>query len=374
MANKFIAIYSVWTDWKWIDPLDKKWTEWIYIYNNSLDDLDKIEEWDIICLIRTSLQKITLFEFTKKEWSYIILPNKENVFEFNNISIWEFKNLYFLNFDNFKSWVRSPLATKKNILIFNKSADILEEYLDIKKIKDVFNNIYNYQRNYIIGNVNNYKDDNKNIYLEYNNNKFIKESSLFSNNNNVLIGKNINEVISLNNNKNINRKLEELLETKKIDLVSYTSYYDLTRVINFEQEISNGLNSLMNQKKEIKEELNKLEKEWSEKNKREIEKLKEVVIDIENNEKQTEKELEDIRKQRLENDDKENNIKMKFKTFNIVIISLWIELFIIFSIFILVWLNILIFKDNELNIFITATLTQMMVVFWIIVKALFTSK
>jgi len=65
---------------------------------------------------------------------------------------------------------------------------------------------------------------------------------------------------------------------------------------------------------------------------------------------------------------------MKLKTFNIVIISLWIELFIIFSIFILVWLNILIFKDNELNIFITATLTQMMVVFWIIVKALFTSK
>gem|GEM_PF-6517188 len=54
------------------------------------------------------------------------------------ISAEEFKNLYFLNFDNLSSWVRSPLATKSNILIFENKNEIIQEFKTIEILRQVF--------------------------------------------------------------------------------------------------------------------------------------------------------------------------------------------------------------------------------------------
>ena len=264
--KKFVAVYSVWTGWTWIDNLDG-WKKWIYIYENSLEELENIQKWDIICLIITWKKEITLFEYIKKEtikkdWNirnYIILPGSSKVFKYSDISIWDFKNLYFLNFDKLKSWVRSPLATKKNLLVFKNNNDILEEFKNIEKLKEVFSKIWLYIRKYIVWVYNkNLEKDKTNIYLDYKNNIFLKEYSIFYEEwiKNTLTGKKIKQVLEEVNNKTTLKILNWLLKNDKYVIDSYTWYYDLTRVL-WEKDEEDIL-----EEKNISEEEN-VSDEWS---------------------------------------------------------------------------------------------------------------
>lgn len=67
----------------------------------------------------------------------------------------------------------------------------------------------------------------------------------------------------------------------------------------------------------------------------------------------------------------DENMKMKIKSFNIVIILMSIEIIVIFIIFFLVWIDYLKFSDNNLNIFIWATIAQITAIFFFIIKHLF---
>lgn len=342
--KNFYAIYSVGTKDFWLDDL-KNWKKWIYIYKNSLETLNEIKKWDIIVFLRTGKEHLYLFEFTEKISEngndYIILP-EENYLH-NNIAIAAFKNLYFLNFDSLKSWVRSPLWSGKNILKFESGEDILEKFVNLEQLNNVFKNIANYQRRYFIGKYNKLEDE-KNIYLStFDRDNFWKEYSVFANNwDNKYISTDLGEIIKYKNQSWESR-----------EYYSYTSYYDFSRVLNSTNKLNENIIEI---EKQVQSNPNNPD----------------LKIDLEQ-EKDHKKRMDDeyFREKSGENTRAEEDHSMKKKIFNIVIYALLIELLVIFIIFILIWLGVLVYKGTDVNVFIWATIMQMMVVFWIIVKALF---
>lgn len=251
MNNKVICIYSVWTNQLGIDKLEK-WKEWIYIYENSRQYLEEISVWDIVIFLRTWEKRIFLFEIKKKNQiisqytskqedyqkyngnSYITMnPNECDEFL---ISAEEFKNLYFLNFDNLSSWVRSPLATKSNILIFENKNEIIQEFKTIEILRQVFWNIDNYIRQYYFIKNENEKDIYlnwyKNIVTYIENDQFKKEYSHFHQNGITEI-QNFNIPFDTLEQKYKSQNKKKLDFIRKNDVSYYTtypSYYDLTRV------------------------------------------------------------------------------------------------------------------------------------------------
>lgn len=293
--NKVICIYSVWSEWYWIDDLEE-W-KWIYIYENSKKyinwedkEIKKITKGDVVIFLRTWSQKIFLFtiqdenqiiENHKDKWNSYIIMNNEKEFD---ISAEQFKNLYFLNFDSLASWVRSPLATKNNVLIFDNQNEIIPEFKSFDKLKDVFNvnNINNYLRKYYFtknkNDIETYfnKEDYKNIITYIENDKFVKEYSYFYKN---WANKNQNINISWDTNlKNFDIDFDELEKTykpqnrKKLEFIrknesvyytTYPSYYDLTRVSQNNENIGdieeNEKEIIKNEIKELEEKIDKTE-------------------------------------------------------------------------------------------------------------------
>ncbi len=251
MNNKVICIYSVWTNQLGIDKLEK-WMEWIYIYENSRQYLEEISVWDIVIFLRTWEKRIFLFEIKKKNQIISQYTSKQEYYQKYNgnsyitmnpnecdeflISAEEFKNLYFLNFDNLSSWVRSPLATKSNILIFENKNEIIQEFKTIEILRQVFWNIDNYIRQYYFIKNENEKDIYlnwyKNIVTYIENDQFKKEYSHFHQNGITEI-QNFNIPFDTLEQKYKSQNKKKLDFIRKNDVSYYTtypSYYDLTRV------------------------------------------------------------------------------------------------------------------------------------------------
>lgn len=244
IVQKFIAVYSVWTNWRWIDKLSKL-KEWLYIYSGSYSKLDLLQEWDIVFFIQTSLRKALLFTFIGYEEyennKYIIINEKDKV-EID-MSIADFKNLYFLNIDSLKSWVRSPLWYNTNLLIFNPEKDILANFCKFDILKDnLVNNLEKYQRQYIFTkNTDEYiswkdkilKSNHYNkIICKIENKKFISEYSVFNPKGIIPNDKYFN--ISFNDLKKLYwkqnlRNLDKISSNESFTFLSFPAYYDLTR-------------------------------------------------------------------------------------------------------------------------------------------------
>ncbi len=280
--KNFYAIYSVWTNGFWFDDL-WNWEMWIYIYKNSVDDLDSLKDWDIICFLRTWNDLIYLFEFNqndirysnrkdKSDGKYIVIKKSEiKKYKFSNISAWNFKNLYFLKFDTLKSWVRSPLPTKRNILKFENWNDILEKFVSIEKLEGVFNDIRSYTRQYIIWDYSKLEDE-KNIYLNYKDWVFWKEYSVFNKKEGIkteISNRRIKEILVETDNKNSLKILNYLKEENKYLVSSYSWYYDLTRldgliekeeIIENIKNIEKSIEKEMENKKETLKIKNEIEK------------------------------------------------------------------------------------------------------------------
>lgn len=258
------AIYSVWTNWLWIYNLED-WKRWIYIYKNSIDDLKSMEVWDSIIFLQSSNEKAILFTFKEKnytEWndSWYVILNENDKIEFD-ISIWDFKNLSFINFDSLKSWVRSPLASQKNVLKLEKEIDIWKWFTEYDKLKGIFdkNDYKNHIREYkIVKNKEeiNEKNYDKTIFCLVENNKFVQEFSYFEAKGFVPEWWNFNinfeELEKIYSSQNLTR-LNWIKENNNFTLSTYSSYYDLTRVNKW---LSNSKNK-ENIKKDEDEEINK---------------------------------------------------------------------------------------------------------------------
>lgn len=274
MSNYLYTIYSVWTKGYWLDDLEDN-KQWIYIYKNSLLLLEGINNWDSILFFQSWIWKWKLFTFCEKkytEWDdyWYIIINKEDEYDFD-ITIWDFKNLSFINFDSINSWVRSPLATKNNILKLVEKDDILEWFTEYSKLKEIFSEkkYYDYIRKYKITfdkeeiQENNYKNT---IYCLVENNKFSKEFSYFCNWEkpdkwiNFWIDFDKLKEIFKNKTQNLSR-LNEIINNKELELYTYPSYYDLTRVNNNNENNSSSNIWLAISKNNNNEEINNIDDE-----------------------------------------------------------------------------------------------------------------
>lgn len=255
--SKLIAIYSVWTDGYWIDNLDNN-REWIFIYENSRPLLTSINVGDIILLNITWDSKWILFKIQDKEqiitnyngweedkiWSAYIVIDEDSKKIFD-LSIVDFKNLYFLNIDYLKSWVRSPLATRNNILIFEKDYEIISDFISYDKLKEVLdpNQIGKYLRKYIFTKSDKNKnikkllgDNNENIVTLIEDEIFKKEYSCFHPDwfydEDILVNfdKKFSELEKKFWKQN-KKKIENIRKDKfEFTLFTYSSYYDISRV------------------------------------------------------------------------------------------------------------------------------------------------
>lgn len=241
---KFISIYSVWTNWWWIDML-KNWKSWISIYPGSYNKLNELKNWDIVFFIQTALRKAILFtftEYTEENGIKYVIINEEDKIEIE-ITIAEFKNLYFLNIDSLKSWVRSPLWYNTNLLIFEQWKDILEEYCSYEKLKkDLINDLDSLQREYIFSiSIDEYISDSwilrskyiNKVVCQVNEVRFLKEYSVFNKNwiipNNKFFNIPFSELKLIYWKQNL-RNLDKIISNKlKFNFYSFPSYYDLTR-------------------------------------------------------------------------------------------------------------------------------------------------
>ncbi len=150
-SSKLVLIYSAGFDNIGIDDLSDG-RKGIYVYSGSYHDLERVIEGDSIIFFQTNKRQAYLFDFHE---SYRVNENNSFYIEFPQdprqfqISIEDFKNLYFIDIDGIRAWVRSPLSSGRNVLLLERR-HILSQFLDTDAITECLQSNLSYARRYLI--------------------------------------------------------------------------------------------------------------------------------------------------------------------------------------------------------------------------------